>query len=94
MGIEELEQKIDEWSELQKCTLEWVDVTKRLPDTDRVVLWICESGGVFMEHVDKEWDKDYIKYFLKGNRYSGKIVAWANSPSVPVFARSEKNDTN
>jgi len=64
----------------------WVGVHDSLPDIDEYVVWMHESGYVIYEAIDKDWDEEYMKYFLKGygeGAISGPIILWLRLPQPP-----------
>ena len=66
---------------------EWVSVKDRLPDYDDYVIWCYENGSMFFECIDKDWDSEYLTYFLDGSGHkesSGTITHWMPKPEYPV----------
>ena len=64
----------------------WISVKDRLPEIDDYVLWIHENGSIFQECIDKDWDKEYLQYFLNGfgiKEVAGPITHWMPSPESP-----------
>lgn len=58
---------------------EWISVKTSLPDYDKYVAWCHESGYMFFEAIDKDWDSEYMEYFLGGygnGETSGRITHW------------------
>jgi hypothetical protein len=67
---------------------EWVSVKDKLPEIDEYVLWWHESGNVFQEAIDKDWDREYLDYFLGGygnKETSGPLTHWTKI-SGPINA--------
>lgn len=56
-----------------------------LPKIDEYVLWIHENGSMFEEAIDKDWDNEYLKYFLEGygrKEVCGPILFWMRKPKI------------
>ena len=56
----------------------WISVEDELPEIDKYVLWYCESGIVFFECIDKDWDEKYLKDWIDNfnNNPRGIITHW------------------
>ena len=68
-------------------TAKWIDIKERLPGIDEYVLWIHENGFVFEESIDKDWDKEYLDYFLGGYGHketSGAVTHWMPIPKIEI----------
>lgn len=75
--------------------MQWVSVKDRLPEIDQYVLWLHESGYIFYEAIDKDWDAEYMDYFLGGygnKETSGPLTHWM-LPEAPVASNTDFNLT-
>jgi hypothetical protein len=66
---------------MSKQEIEWIKTEKALPDDDEPVLWRYESGYMFVELIDKDWDSGFLRKFLKGYPETGRLTHWASIPS-------------
>ena len=56
--------------------MNWIKIKKdlsNLPDIDKPVLWLYESGGIIHDCLDKETN---VELFIWGSFTSGKITHW------------------
>lgn len=63
----------------------WISVADRLPAIDEYVIWRYACGNIFQECIDKDWDKEYLDYFLSGyglKEISGPITHWMRIPRL------------
>lgn len=65
--------------------MEWISVKDSLPEIDQYVLWVWKNGFIFMECIDKDWDRYNIDMFLSGygSDVHGPITHWMHSPEPP-----------
>ena len=66
----------------------WRNPQKELPDFDEYALWVHESGFIFMKCIDKDWDEEYMNYFIGGygnKETSGRLVGWMPGIIPPNF---------
>lgn len=59
--------------ELEQKKHKWIPITEKLPDYDESILWECESGYILYDCLSLD---DDIEAFMKGTKYSGKVIAW------------------
>ena len=71
----------------------WIPIESSLPDHDEYVLWYHQSGKIIQEAIDKDWDKEYLNYFLSGygeKELSGPVTHWKreHGPNAPIVITS------
>ncbi len=59
--------------------MQWISVKDRLPEIDTYVIWVTESGFMFI----KEIDKDDGAWWKEKTAYSGNITHWMPLPEPP-----------
>lgn len=57
--------------------MKWISVKDQLPAYDEFVLWACDSGYMFVDHLDKEMSVELL--VSKGL----VITHWCQLPPLP-----------
>lgn len=66
----------------------WIDVRVQLPAIDEYVLWLYDNGSIIHDHIDKDWNNEFLQFFLSGGQarlLRGRIIAWMHVPEYPNF---------
>lgn len=77
--------------------LKWVSVPENvvsprldLPDRDLPVLWLYESGLIYMSDIPHDYGDEEVEIFLRGTPNTGPVIHWID----PTLILPERKNSN